>query len=53
MGLHLGHDIAAGASQIARVLFYVSLTFFLVLLVAGWFLYRKVTSVARLRFARP
>ena len=40
-------DISAEASQIAHILFYVSLTIFLVLLISGWFLYRKVESVAR------
>ena len=40
-------DISAEASEVARILFYISLAIFLLLLISGWFLYRKVRSFAR------
>jgi uncharacterized membrane protein YtjA (UPF0391 family) len=40
-------DIAADASEVARILFYISLAIFLLLLTSGVLLYRKVTSFAR------
>jgi len=39
-------DIAADASEIARILFYISLATFLLLLIAGLFVFRKVKSLA-------
>jgi uncharacterized membrane protein YtjA (UPF0391 family) len=39
-------DIAADASEVARILFYISLAIFLFLLVSGFMLYRKVKSLA-------
>lgn len=40
-------DISAGASEVARILFYISLAIFLLLLMSGWLLYRKAASFAR------
>jgi len=40
-------DISAGASEVARILFYISMAIFLLLVISGWVLYRKVTSFAR------
>jgi uncharacterized membrane protein YtjA (UPF0391 family) len=39
-------DIAAGASEVARILFYISLAIFLLLLISGLFIFRKVKSFA-------
>jgi uncharacterized membrane protein YtjA (UPF0391 family) len=39
-------DIAADASEIARILFYVSLMVFLLLLISGLFIFKKVKSFA-------
>jgi uncharacterized membrane protein YtjA (UPF0391 family) len=40
-------DISAEASEIARILFYISLAIFLLLLISGWLLYRKFGAFAR------
>ena len=39
-------DIAADASEIARILFYISVATFLLILIAGLFVFRKVKSLA-------
>ena len=39
-------DISAAASEVARILFYISMAIFLLLVISGWLLYRKVTSFA-------
>jgi uncharacterized membrane protein YtjA (UPF0391 family) len=40
-------DVSTGASEVARILFYVLLAIFLLLLVAGMILVKKVTAFAR------
>lgn len=40
-------DIPAGASEVARILFYILLGIFLLLLVAGVLLVKKVTAFTR------
>lgn len=40
-------DISAGASEVARIPFYISMAIFLLLVISGQLLYRKVTSFAR------
>ncbi|MBA3753350.1 MAG: DUF1328 domain-containing protein [Nitrospira sp.] len=40
-------DIAPGASEVARIVFYLILALFLLLLVTGFIVVRKVTSFAR------
>ena len=39
-------DIAADASEVAKVLFYISLAVFLLLLISGLIIFRKVKSFA-------
>ncbi len=39
-------DIAANASEVARILFYISLAVFLAMLIAGLFVIRKLKSFA-------
>lgn len=40
-------DIAAKASEVARILFYISLAIFLLLVFSGFILFRKVRSVTQ------
>lgn len=40
-------DIAPGASEVARIVFYLILALFVLLLVTGFIVVRKVTSFAR------
>ena len=40
-------EISAEASEVARILFYISLSIFGLLLISGFVLYRKVTSLTR------